>query len=188
MKIFFDTWWALEGIAELSYRRKLFEAIILVRLLKLATMLNEMPQLRSILKTIENLLRPLIGLLTVELILIYAFSVIGMYCFGGKVSPDNPFIKNNQGIPPNYYLLNFNDYFSAWITLYSVLVVNNWQLISLMYECVLETRSVRLYFLIFYYCVVIVGMNILLATTIDMYSAVLRMEQKTKDNFKILKR
>jgi hypothetical protein len=114
------------------------------------------------------------------------FSVVGIYCFGGKISPDDPFLKNDQAIPLHYDLLNFNDYYSSWITLYSLLVVNNWQVICLMYENVVGTRLVRIYFLSYYYCVVIIGMNILLANTIDMYAAVKRMEMKTAENVEIL--
>ena len=45
-----------------------------------------------------------------------------------------------------------------------------------MYEDVLDTKLVRIYFITFYYFGVIIGMNIILAFAIDMYGAVIRME------------
>jgi hypothetical protein len=59
------------------------------------------------------------------------------------------------------------------------MVVNNWQFISLMYEEVFNWPwAVRLYFLLFYYCGVLIGYNILVAFAIDIYSSVKRLDDK----------
>jgi nitrogen fixation protein FixH len=68
------------------------------------------------------------------------------------------------------------------------MIVNNWQFISLMYEAVHGTKWVRLYFITFYYFGVIIGINIILAFAIDMYSAVIRMENTSEKNLKILEK
>jgi hypothetical protein len=55
-----------------------------------------------------------------------------------------------------------------------------------MYELTLETTSVRIYFISFYYLGVIIGVNIILAFAIDIYSAIQRIEKKTTENAHLL--
>lgn len=89
-----------------------------------------------------------------------------------------PEIVLDSSIPDNYYLMNFNDLMMSMVTLFVLIVVNNWYLIVAMYVNVQGGRTIiRLYFLIFYYFGVIIGLNIVIAFAIDMYAAVSRLEE-----------
>ena len=79
-------------------------------------------------------------------------------------------------------MMNFNDVMSGFITLFALMVVNNWYVIVLMYSDVTQSVYDRFFFLIFYYFGVIIGLNIVIAFAIDMYSAVLRMDKTRTDN------
>ena len=83
--------------------------------------------------------------------------------------------------------MNFNDLMSSIITLFVLIVVNNWYVIVAM--CV-DIKGgnlfVRYFFVIFYYFGVIIGLNIIIAFAIDMYAAVQRLEEQTEDNRRYL--
>jgi len=77
----------------------------------------------------------------------------------------------------NYNLMNFNDMITSFMTLFALIVNNNWQYIVLMCVNVCNGNSIyRLYFEAFYYFGVILGVNMFVAFAIDMYSAVSRMD------------
>ena len=65
---------------------------------------------------------------------------------------------------------------SSMVTLFALMVVNNWYVIVAMYATVMDTVQVRWYFLAFYYFAVMIGVNILIGFAIDMYSSVERIE------------
>jgi hypothetical protein len=71
--------------------------------------------------------------------------------------------------------MNFNDIISAMVTLFSLSVVNNWYIICNMCCLIKGSNYYRLYFYAFYFFGVLVGLNIIVAFAIDMYSAVNRL-------------
>ena len=113
------------------------------------------------------------------LTIFYVFAQWGMLIFGGLITSDSREILHDQSVPNNYYLINFNDLMSSYITLFILIVVNNWYVIVAM--CV-DIKGgnlwVRYFFVIFYYFGVIIGLNIIIAFAIDMYSAVQRLEEQ----------
>lgn len=156
-------------------------------MLKLLTLLYEIKTMRVIFETLKNLLGPLNNLIIVMLTIFYLFAQIGMYMFGGDITSNSPEIVHDSSIPDNYYLINFNDLVSSYITLFILIVVNNWFVIVQM--CV-DIKGGNLYyryfFVVFYYFGVIIGLNIIIAFAIDMYAAVQRLEDQKEANRKYL--
>jgi len=156
---------------------KIFEVIVFVRMVKLLTLLYEVKTMRIIVETCKNMVSPLSNLLAVMLTILYVFSEIGMAIFGGDIRKTSPGIIHDSSIPDNYYLINYNDLISSMVTLFILMVVNNWYVIVQM--CVdIKGGDVyyRYYFMIFYYFGVIIGLNVIIAFAIDMYSAVERLD------------
>jgi hypothetical protein len=68
--------------------------------------------------------------------MLYLFAVVGIQCFGGVVSHRNPVLAMNSTDPDiqafvtgggvGYWANNFNDLPSAVVTLFELMVVNNW--------------------------------------------------------------
>lgn len=104
----------------------LFETIIFIRFLKLLTLLQEIKTTRIIFDTLKNLIGPLMSIINMLGMLFYIFAVIGMFLFGGKIQKGMSIFTEDSSIPVNYHLLNFNDFFSAIVTLFTLMVVNNW--------------------------------------------------------------
>ena len=95
----------------------------------------------------------------------------------------------DSSIPDNYYLINFNDLMSSYVTLFILIVVNNWYVIVQMCVDIMGGKLIyRYFFVIFYYFGVIIGLNIIIAFAIDMYAAVMRLEEQQEANRKYLVR
>jgi len=107
---------------------KLLEVVIFVRMIKLLTLLYEIKTMRIIIETMRNLISPLLEFGGVLFTIFWVFTLIGMYLFGGKVQKNLEVISNDSSIPDNYHLMNFNDMLSAFITLFALMVVNNWMI------------------------------------------------------------
>ena len=82
----------------------------------------------------------------------------------------------SNGIPTNYHLLNFNDILSSYMTLFQLMVINNWCVVVDMYTDLMDSERYRLYFYLFYYFSVIICMNIVVAFALDIYSSVERLD------------
>lgn len=83
--------------------------------------------------------------------------------------------------------MNFNDLMSSLITLFVLIVVNNWYVIVAMCVDIKNGNTmVRYFFVVFYYFGVIIGLNIIIAFAIDMYAAVKRLEDQKEENRRYL--
>ena len=106
-----------------------------------------------------------------------------MTFFGGEITEDSAMILADSSIPDNYFLMNFNDLMSSIVTLFALVVVNNWYVIVAMCVDVKSGKTwYRYYFVLFYYFGVIIGLNIVIAFAIDMYAAVCRLENEKNAN------
>jgi hypothetical protein len=82
--------------------------------------------------------------------------------------------------------MNFNDLTLSMLTLFTLIIVNNWFVIVDMYADVSGNNIVRVYFIVFYYFGVMVGINIVIAFAIDMFGAVTRMSEDYEKDMDVL--
>lgn len=141
--------------------------------------------MKIIVETIVNLIAPLSNLYGILFTIYYVFAILGIEFFGGHITKDVIAEKNILGVPNDYNLVNFNDLTSSFVTLWALMIVNNWMVIVGMYCQVMGSNWWRVYFCIFYYFAVVIGINIVVAFAIDMYTSVERLFQdreKSLDN------
>lgn len=118
----------------------------LVRALRLLKLLKEIHHLNIIIYTVNALFTPFYTLLLVTFMLFYVFASIGDQIFGGKVNKYTIEITRDQSIPDNYVELNFNDFASSFVTLFVLMVVNNWFVVAKMYSKILGHNYIRAFF------------------------------------------
>lgn len=82
--------------------------------------------------------------------------------------------------------MNFNDIVSSFVTQFALVVVNNWYVSVNANTAVVGSNWYTLYFLVFYYFGVLVGVNILVSFAIDMYTAVSRLDEIKINNERFL--
>jgi hypothetical protein len=155
---------------------KILEAIVIVRIIRLTIYLDEIKTFRIIMESVKCLLAPFWSILTVLYSIFFIYALTGMLLFGGMITADTEAIRNNDSTPANWGLVNFNDFPSSLVTLFSLMVVNNWFITVEMYTILWGSRSVLLFFVTFYAIAVLVGLNIIVCFAIDMYSAIRRLD------------
>jgi hypothetical protein len=168
-----SVYWYFTG--DLLYTVRGLEVVIFIRMLRILSLLMENKTFTIIIQTMQGLLGPFYTLLLVQFTVFYVFNVSAMRLFGGLIKTTAPAIINNASVPDSYVLDNFNDFFSGLITLFELMVVNNWQVNVGMYTAVTGTNWTRVFFVFFYYFSVVIGLNIVVAFAIDMYTSIERL-------------
>lgn len=95
------------------------------------------------------------------------FGGIGILLFSGLISHEDRNRLDQHGIDPRYVYLNFNSVLSSFMTLFCLLIVNNWNAIVEMYVLLTGTKTARLFFILFYLFGVLVAYNIVVASIIE---------------------
>jgi len=106
--------------------QKAYEIVIFLRLLKFFDLFYEIKTLRIIIETLRNLVKPLSEVGGILFVIFYVFGQLGIYSFGGYNTLGNIKVGNDPSVPQFYNLMNFNDFVSAFITLFALMIVNNW--------------------------------------------------------------
>ena len=135
-------------------------------------------------ETMTNLIAPISNMSFVLFVVYWIFAIIGMRFFGGKVKKDLPYPiqEGTNSVPATYHLDNFNDFVSSMVTLFTLMVVNNWmvQVSQFVYVTRDEYNEnlVRFYFILFYYFSVVIGINLVVAYVLDMYDSIERLNSE----------
>ncbi|KAK4010715.1 two pore calcium channel protein 1 [Daphnia magna] len=130
----------------------------------------------------------------VFLILYYAYSIVGMELFAeydltncckNSTVEANFRFENGSSSNGYYYLNNFENVISSYVTLFELTVINNWYIIMEGYAVTTSQWS-RIYFMCFYLTIMIL-LSIVVASVLDGFMfRISYKEQMTKDDEKRL--
>jgi hypothetical protein len=115
-------------------------------------------------------------------LVILLFSGIGIALFESVLSTSAIPTLSSRGLNPAYIYLNFNTNLSSFITLFSLVIVNNWNMIVEVYVVIVGSKWVRAYFVCFFMFGVLVAYNTVVACIIECVVSLAqrkRMRQKT---------
>ena len=112
-------------------------------------------------------------LMKVLILTMAVFATVGQLAFGGKVSSDpaSPYyavLKGMEYAANDYWSVNFNDLPASFLTLFALLIVNNWFFFADAFVAVTHV-AFRLYFGAFYIVGVLFMLNIVVAFIIDLF-------------------
>ncbi|CAF0799248.1 unnamed protein product [Rotaria sp. Silwood1] len=107
----------------------------------------------------------------------YAYSILGMELFRGAI--DNLYMRQNQTNALicgtyeqlEYWPNGFDDFFSSIVTLYNIMIVNQWFVFVNGFRSATNTKWSELYFIFWYLFVTTIGLNICLALSGDIHDA-----------------
>ena len=105
-----------------------------------------------------------------------------MLIFGGKINIYSTAIDDS--VPGLYYLLNFNSFGAGMITMYHMMIVNNWFVTVKMYTNVFQSTWPRVFFISFWPIVVLIVLNIVVSIVLDIYDSIF---DEVEEFFKISK-
>ncbi|CAF0795036.1 unnamed protein product [Rotaria sordida] len=107
----------------------------------------------------------------------YVYSIFGMELFGGEV--DDLYRRYNQSNITvcgtyeqlEYWPNGFNDFYSSIITLYNIMIVNQWYVFVYGFRAATNSIWSELYFILWYLFVTTIGLNVCLALSGDIHDA-----------------
>ena len=82
-------------------------------------------------------------------------------------------------------MMNFNDFPASLITLFHIMVVNNWYVTANMYYYVMDSSWPIFYFMLFWVMTVLIMLNLVIAFVLDIYTEVsqnIQVEYKRRAN------
>jgi hypothetical protein len=163
-------------IAEFTYfciwpAQMLARVIILLHLFRGFRLLAYFDDLRGLYNMVALLVPTFWQLFLVLFCVYYIFAIIGQYLFGGKIFTTNPVLANTNFSSAGFWPLNFNDLPSGFVTLFALMIVNNWYEIAQGFMLATNSNLISIYFVIFFVIVNLVVLNIVMAVIIDCNSA-----------------
>ncbi|XP_006784259.1 two pore calcium channel protein 1 isoform X1 [Neolamprologus brichardi] len=186
------TVFAFLGLIALAFNKEPFYFIVILRPLQLLRLFKIKQRYRNVLDTMFELFPRMASLGLTLIIFYYSFAIVGMEFFADVVYPNccntstvadsYRLINNTQGNKTvleegYYYLNNFNNILSSFVTLFELTVVNNWY-ITMEGVTSMTSHWSRLYFMTFY-IVTMVVMTIIVAFILDAF--VFRMNYSRKN-------
>ena len=153
--------------------RSLFCIFIGLRTIRIFVFLDKFKEIEIIYSIIkyskEMFYRNLITLYSLYLL----FSTLSILLTGGNIKRNS--FDLNDAIPPNYTHINFNDFGSAYIACFSLMMINNLQILvkSLTYDVdndvYKNTNFLQFYFASFYFFSTLIIANIIQTLLLELY-------------------
>uniref|UniRef100_A0A8C7PMT0 Voltage-dependent calcium channel protein TPC1 n=1 Tax=Oncorhynchus mykiss TaxID=8022 RepID=A0A8C7PMT0_ONCMY len=188
------TVFAFLGLITLAFDMEPFYFIVVLRPLQLLRLFKIKQRYRNVLDTMFELFPRMASLGLTLIIFYYSFAIVGMEFFADVVYPNccntstvadsyrqiNVTIGNRTVLDEGYYYLNnFNNILSSFVTLFELTVVNNWY-ITMEGVTSMTTHWSRLYFMTFY-IVTMVVMTIIVAFILDAFVFRMNYSRKNKE-------
>ena len=89
--------------------------------------------------------------------------------------------RDDPAVPNLYYLMNFNDFGASMLTLFHIMIVNNWYLTCNMYKDISQNVIPQVFFISFWVLTVLIIFNLVISNVIEIYASV---EDSVKVRFK----
>uniref|UniRef100_A0A672NVF5 Two pore segment channel 1 n=1 Tax=Sinocyclocheilus grahami TaxID=75366 RepID=A0A672NVF5_SINGR len=188
------TVFAFLGLIALAFDMEPFYFILVLRPFQLLRLFKIKQRYRNVLDTMFELFPRMASLGLTLIIFYYSFAIVGMEFFADVVYPNccntsrvadsyrqkNVTIGNRTMLEEGYYYLNnFNNILSSFVTLFELTVVNNWY-ITMEGVTSQTTHWSRLYFMTFY-IVTMVVMTIIVAFILDAFVFRMNYSRKNRD-------
>lgn len=160
-------------LARLQVTTSVSTSLFSLRSLRLIDLLRQnVPRYRDILGPFAFIIfKRFTSVMLVVLIVYYFFAIIAMELFGGyelrdccRNSSIEAYYQEGSGL--FYYLNNFNDLASSYVTLFELMVVNNWPITMKAYVLVSGRQLASLFFMVFFMISLLV-ITIVIAFVID---------------------
>ena len=114
----------INGKMEMRITR-IFSIVLLLRQLRLLSLFWELKDFRKITETFKRFSMPFLTCMLSLYSVMFFYAVIGEFFFSGKITTVSVRMASHSS-SNLYYLINFNDLWASMVTLFHVLVVNNW--------------------------------------------------------------
>ena len=101
----------------------------------------------------------------------YTYAFVGEAVWGGRVTTTSVQVLD-PNVPGLYYLMNFNDFGSSLVTLFHIMVVNNWWITCNMFIDIQGSDWPQYFFVSFWILTVLIIFNLVISNVIEIYDSV----------------
>lgn len=151
--------------------------LLLARMLRLIGLLMRVKQYRAFIATFLNLIPSLMPYLGTIFCVLCIYCSLGVQIFGGIVNNGNSNLEGTDLEESDYLLFNFNDYPNGMVTLFNLLVMNNWQVWMQSYKDLTGTSWTLVYFISYYLLTVLLLLNLVVAFVLEAFFAEMDLEK-----------
>ncbi|KAJ9686327.1 hypothetical protein PVL29_015294 [Vitis rotundifolia] len=151
--------------------------LLLARMLRLVRLLMRVKQYRAFIATFLNLIPSLMPYLGTIFCVLCMYCSLGVQIFGGIVNDGNSNLEGTDLEESDYLLFNFNDYPNGMVTLFNLLVMNNWQVWMQSYKDLTGTSWTLVYFISYYLLTVLLLLNLVVAFVLEAFFAEMDLEK-----------
>ncbi|CAM9220735.1 unnamed protein product, partial [Discosporangium mesarthrocarpum] len=142
------------------------------RCLDLGSLLRNFHSIHSVVSIMYTITPNLFAQAGVIFTIFHVYAYLGMALFGGLITPDRDYGDTTFANSPYYYDNNFNSYPESLVTLFELLVVNNWNVVISGYVQVSPLgRWTYVFFMSFIILAVTVALNVLTAIFMNAFTA-----------------
>jgi hypothetical protein len=158
----------LGRVADVADRLSVLRYTMLFRLLRVLRVLGTVERFNVIFATFLRLIPAFSTLFGVLWAIFVLYAEVGVGLFGGKVMYNSTALAPTLYANSTYFANNFNDFPSALVTLFELLVVNNWHVIM---EGLVAVSSphCRWFVVSFYLFAVVMVVNVVIAYVLDAF-------------------
>uniref|UniRef100_A0A0D6R419 EF-hand domain-containing protein n=1 Tax=Araucaria cunninghamii TaxID=56994 RepID=A0A0D6R419_ARACU len=155
--------------------------LLIARLLRLTRILIRIPRYRGIVATFFTLIPSLTPYIGIIFCVMCLYCSLGSQLFGGLVYAGNPKLEGTSLLENEYLVFNFNDYPSGMVTLFNMMVMNNWQNWMESYVKLTGSSWTLIYFISYYMITVLLLVNLVVAFVLEAFFAQTEIES-SNDN------
>mgnify|MGYP001146136118 CR=1 FL=1 len=158
------------------------KSVQIIRSIRLFRLFFHVKRFYHIIGTLLSLLGSLVSYLIVMMALYYIFAIMGQGLFAGLIFEGNPALEGTPFAASQYFPNNFNNLPAAFVTLFELMVVNNWQVIVSGYTAV-RGSGARVFFIFFWLLSVAVVVNIVVAFVLDAFVSKYDKQMEEADKY-----
>lgn len=176
---------------EINLNDKFVNGLILLKVVRILAILMEIKSVKVAFESLFSFIPYMAEHLAAITVLYYFFAILGIHLFGGIMNKHESLSFESNSYPSYYYYSNFNDFISAILILFSLMIVNNWNnqvffffkfsdVIFVKVDIHVNlTRSqyTKIFFVVFYLFSVLLCLNIILAFILEFVK--LKLKEKS---------
>uniref|UniRef100_A0A2P2LHX0 Two pore calcium channel protein 1 n=1 Tax=Rhizophora mucronata TaxID=61149 RepID=A0A2P2LHX0_RHIMU len=143
--------------------------LLLARMLRLIRLLMYVRSYRAFIATFLTLIPSLVPYLGMIFCVMCIYCSLGVQIFGGLINAGDPTVRETDLAENDYLLFNFNDYPNGMVSLFNLLVMNNWQVWMQGYMQLTGTSWALVYFISFYLITVLLLLNLVRCPRMELF-------------------
>ena len=165
-------WIVLFSESQLFKLIKLYSIVPALRIITLAPLFNEISVFKVITNTAARLATPFLMIMFSLYLVFFMFNIFGTFVFQEVITFDDWPTALNDGGNSLYIYLNFNDFFSGFLFVFTILVSNNWNSFTAIYCDLVGNQWPEIYFSLMFIMMIFIMLNLVVSFILEIYDIV----------------